>query len=106
MDHAHGISSSSIDDAERAGLRGRAKMRIGNGRNRASMISGMRLLAFKQAVDARGNDMSSARPSNLKKDLADQKLTLEIFQPRLATRQARGLSMWGVGVRSAGHGEW
>ena len=69
------------------------------------MISGMRLLAFKQAVDARGNDMAR-RPSNLKKDLTTKIDTLDIFQPRLATCQARGLSMWGVGVRSAGHGEW
>src|SRR5215831_21230279 len=39
-----------------------------------------------------------ARPSNLKKDLTTKIDTLDIFQPRLATRQARGLSMWGVGV--------
>jgi hypothetical protein len=72
------------------------KMWIANGRNRASMISGMRLLASKQAVDARGNDMAR-RPSNLKKDLTTKIDTLDIFHPRLATRQGVGRSKWWVG---------
>ena len=40
--------------------------------------------------DAEAAQMACARPSNLKKDLTTKIDTLDIFQPRLATRQARG----------------
>src|SRR5262245_16857518 len=67
------------------------------------------IIAGQRSVSSRSNcrlaersarpHMAPARPSNLKKDLTTKIDALDIFQPRLATRQARGSSMWGVPVR-------